>query len=850
MFGEESVRADQERRARQAQYAADLRKQMEDNESSRNKAFQSSASRHILNLNSNSNQPLPRNTSWAPSQYLGLPTSDETSIQNLNENTAPYSSRPSFNVKQIAEDQIRASSVTDDTSLTTYSKSNNNNNYSNYNNNNNGSNNYNNNSNYNFKIQSQIQSLKSSIERIMSVEIPMRMKSSDEAISSLNSKLENALQLSRDSNQAFRDKLAELSFNYNQVNQKYLDHSEKLRSAVSELRNDFSRNNETSNSRFASIESRLDSIESSIRSISNKQQQIERSLAEQNSALTNAISSAEKNANISDQNIMNQLETLNRETISTFSQVNQAIESSTVGLNESITLLAKDVRESFKIIRTETENEISQLKAQNENSFNEIGKNFSSFQTEVVSTFTTFREIMNSGLETLQDAYATESKARNDSDQILSSNQKDIVVKFTDQCDSIQKTIEKVESSISPTVDQICNSYFLKWKNELSTFINGTLNSIEGLQTKINENEQKFTEFTSLQAKTNNDVLEQLSIESQAKEQMNAEISGIKNQVDEEINKTDNKFKQNDKKIGQIDNKFKKNDKKIVQIDKKFKQNDEKLVQIDTQFKQNNEKFGQIDNRLEQNDEKIGKIDNRLQQNDEIVGHINDKIGQHDTKIGEANDKIVQIDEKLVQFDGRIDQTDNKISQTDEKLGQMDENYQSRLSGIDQEITENIKKKIATLEAQAGTTQATTTINERLDTAIDQIEKLTTKIPSDLTDRLSQVETISSNQSALNQRIAQIETAMKSGKSTKKSLTKPQSPNSDNGQNDFQKMGKAFFNGINDFNSNGSPNSSPPSTPRANKSDEDNNAQNSKKPREPSGNSSSGSRSKKKNDSK
>ncbi|KAK8897213.1 hypothetical protein M9Y10_015148 [Tritrichomonas musculus] len=822
MFGEESVRADQERRARQAQYAADLRKQMEDNESSRNKAFQSSASRHILNLNSNSNQPLPRNTSWAPSQYLGLPTSDETSIQNLNENTAPYSSRPSFNVKQIAEDQIRASSVTDDTSLTTYSKSNNNNNYSNYNNNNNGSNNYNNNSNYNFKIQSQIQSLKSSIERIMSVEIPMRMKSSDEAISSLNSKLENALQLSRDSNQAFRDKLAELSFNYNQVNQKYLDHSEKLRSAVSELRNDFSRNNETSNSRFASIESRLDSIESSIRSISNKQQQIERSLAEQNSALTNAISSAEKNANISDQNIMNQLETLNRETISTFSQVNQAIESSTVGLNESITSLAKDVRESFKIIRTETENEISQLKAQNENSFNEIGKNFSSFQTEVVSTFTTFREIMNSGLETLQDAYTTESKARNDSDQILSSNQKDIVVKFTDQCDSIQKTIEKVESSISPTVDQICNSYFLKWKNELSTFINGTLNSIEGLQTKINENEQKFTEFTSLQAKTNNDVLEQLSIESQAKEQMNAEISGIKNQVDEEINKTDNKFKQNDKKIGQIDNKFKKNDKKIVQIDKKFKQNDEK----------------------------IGKIDNRLQQNDEIVGHINDKIGQHDTKIGEANDKIVQIDEKLVQFDGRIDQTGNKISQTDEKLGQMDENYQSRLSGIDQEITENIKKKIATLEAQAGTTQATTTINERLDTAIDQIEKLTTKIPSDLTDRLSQVETISSNQSALNQRIAQIETAMKSGKSTKKSLTKPQSPNSDNGQNDFQKMGKAFFNGINDFNSNGSPNSSPPSTPRANKSDEDNNAQNSKKPREPSGNSSSGSRSKKKNDSK
>ena len=81
MFGAESEQAEKERAERQAKYAEDLRKQIEENEGFKNKRFQSSASNQILNLN----QISPRNQSWAPSQYMSK-SSFSDNDQNLLKN--------------------------------------------------------------------------------------------------------------------------------------------------------------------------------------------------------------------------------------------------------------------------------------------------------------------------------------------------------------------------------------------------------------------------------------------------------------------------------------------------------------------------------------------------------------------------------------------------------------------------------------------------------------------------------------------------------------------------------------------------------------------------------------------
>ncbi|OHT17627.1 hypothetical protein TRFO_00895 [Tritrichomonas foetus] len=494
MFGMESAKSEQERLARQAQYAAELKKQIEENENSRKQSFQASASNHILQLN----QLSPRNPSWAPSQYL-QPSQSESGkassprqYENLQDTYDNSSPRPSFGIKQIAENTSNHSiSPANNFSQNNQQQSQQ--------------------SNYNPKVQAQIQSLQNSIDRIMTVEIPMRVKPNEEAISNLSSKLESLANQNRETSQSIRDKLTELTFNYNTVNQKSADHSERLRSTVSDLRNEVSRSNDATNSHLTQVDSRLDQLEASIRSIAAKQQQIEQALADQNAILTNAISTVQKNANIADNNIMSQLETLNKETISTFSQVNQTLQATTAGLNESIASLANDARESFKIIRNEHETDVVLMKQQLETTTSDISQSFSALQNEVVQTFSTFRGILNDNVNSVQDALAVESKSRAEADKQLSNNQKELAISLSGHLASLSKHLDKVEKNVQPTIDTVCNTYFSKWKGDLNQFISASLKSIEECKIRIEENERKFTEYAALSSKAHGELAEQFT---------------------------------------------------------------------------------------------------------------------------------------------------------------------------------------------------------------------------------------------------------------------------------------------------------------------------------------------------
>lgn len=695
MFGAESAQAERERLARQSQYAADLRRQMEDKENQRRQAFQSSATNHILQINNRSFAS--RNDSWAPSQYLkyqDTPSfnnqekdSQDTSYTINNNNTHQQPTQhPSFGIKNIAEEQVQQRQPSNYDSAS-----------------------YQNNNNNNLqKIESQIQSLQNSVDRIISVEIPLRTKPSEEAITTLNSKLDGSINNNRETNQAIRDKLAELSFNYNQVNQKYLDQNEKLRSSVSELRTEVSRGNESTNARIAAVESRLETIESSIRSISNKQLQIERALNEQSSILSNSINDVQNNSNNSDRSIMNQLETLNKETISTFSQVNQSLQTATMNLNESITNLANDVRESFKIIRNEHDSDISSVKVQLDSATNEISESFSALQNEVVSTFNTFKGILKENITTVQDAIADESKARNESDQILAQNQKELSNGVSSQINILQENIEKVDNNVQPTVDRVCGNYFSQWKNELALYVNSSLKSIESLQSRLDESEKKSND-------------QQLLIDDNIKR----------------LSQNEQRIDSSDQKDTQLQNRIDDFYKAFIEFRSKSENSDHKLLAEFTKIDQFNTLVSEVNKRFAVDENEITKLKALMNENAQSL-----------------KDSVEIFNANSVKFEKKFKKNKEKVLSITEKLNENE---------INKNEVDLMKASLIKLNDRFGTSTIDIPVCPRLDKLEEKMSKIKKKIPQNLGNRLGQIEISSANNQIINERLIRLETLLLNG---------------------------------------------------------------------------------------
>ena len=366
MFGAESEQAEKERAERQAKYAEDLRKQIEENEGFKNKRFQSSASNQILNLN----QISPRNQSWAPSQYMSKSSfsdNDQNLLKNDEINNDHYHNNYYFdnsNDDHYLNIEVKSPRTLYDTRKTNEIKE-----------------------AFSFKIKNleqQVQNLENTITRLLNIDLPMKIKPNEDAISVLNAKVEGFINKNTENNQSIRDKLVELNFKYSQVIQQSNDNNERLRTTSNDIRAEISRSNDAANSHFMSVDSKLEKIELSIKTIVSKQKQIEQAIADQSHLLSNSISKVQKNANIEQRKIKEQIEALHNETLCTFEQVNQVMQNSTIGLNESIVSLSDETQKSLQIIKDKNEKDYSLLKQQLETTSLGINQSFSTFQNDIL----------------------------------------------------------------------------------------------------------------------------------------------------------------------------------------------------------------------------------------------------------------------------------------------------------------------------------------------------------------------------------------------------------------------------------------------------------------------------------
>jgi ABC-type transporter Mla subunit MlaD len=269
------------------------------------------------------------------------------------------------------------------------------------------------------KFKSQINDIRYTLDRLITVDIPMRVKPCEDAISNLISKVDQSSNSNREVIQALRDKYSELAMSFNGVQQKMTDQNDRSRHALSEIRAEMTKLGDSCVARVNQSDSRLSQLEENMRSLMQRQQKFEDHVHEQISQISSVFATFHNNSTAAHQHIMGQLESMNRQTVSTFTQMSQSMQQTTNAVQESLAGFSKEIRESFAVIRSETDAEIERLNQQFEGATAQIDTVFTAFQGEVVSTFSALKTMIEANAKTFEGCLANEQKIRRADDEKL-----------------------------------------------------------------------------------------------------------------------------------------------------------------------------------------------------------------------------------------------------------------------------------------------------------------------------------------------------------------------------------------------------------------------------------------------
>jgi uncharacterized phage infection (PIP) family protein YhgE len=341
-------------------------------------------------------------------------------------------------------------------------------------------------------LKERIKQIEGSIQKLISMDLPMRLKPYDDAFSVLQSKLDSTAHVNREALQTFRDKLTEVSFSANGCAQKLTDQADRNRVVFAELKAESGKTRDVCDvmaNRVGQHESRFGQIEEQIRGVSQRQQALEQSINEQFAQIARVLAQFQRNSTTANAHIMGQLDSMNRETVATFGRMKDAMQENAVALNDAVAGLAKEARDGFVVVRNETDSEIAGLRQQIEASHTNVGEVIIALQGEVVETFTAFRSVLDSSVRSLQQGFDGEVAVRRENEQRLVDATKGLA----SQLAGVSNQVHLVEASVQQRVDQICENYGEKWKRELALCLRDAVESVTDCRQRLRTAEERVS---------------------------------------------------------------------------------------------------------------------------------------------------------------------------------------------------------------------------------------------------------------------------------------------------------------------------------------------------------------------
>ncbi|OHT12996.1 hypothetical protein TRFO_16958 [Tritrichomonas foetus] len=343
----------------------------------------------------------------------------------------------------------------------------------------------------------------------------MKMKPYYEQVNQISNKVENSITSNQNSISSLRDKINEITLNISSINQKCADNNDKIAQEIGNLRQETNRNNDVIQNRIQTIETGISQFQDAISTLLRRQQQFEQIVADQISQLSNKINIVSKISSDSDLHIMQQMEGLNRQTVATFTQMGQQIQSVSNALEESFSTFAGETKKSFEIVRNEAEESINHVESVVTQNSLEISNALKTIQGEVVDTIGAIANYSKTSTNAIQNAVVADHTNRKRNEQRIQDAYNTFTVSIAEQISNSARNVEKLENNQRVFVEQQCASYLATWKSDLSSFLKDVSSTVGECQKKSSEIEKKLNEYVVSVGKRQDEILDLVNQKSQ-----------------------------------------------------------------------------------------------------------------------------------------------------------------------------------------------------------------------------------------------------------------------------------------------------------------------------------------------
>lgn len=356
-----------------------------------------------------------------------------------------------------------------------------------------------------------MQKINYAIDRALNIEIPSRLKPVNETLSSMNMKIETSLSTTREQISSMKDKFNEINFNITNINNKAVENNQRIQNALNDIRKEYALTrefNEATAVRVQQLESRYSVLDDTLRSIQQRQQIMEKSLSDQMAHVSNSIAQVSRDYGESDAQIMQNVEQLNRQSIQTFSHMQQDIQTVAAALSESVNNLSLEARSSFEVVRSENDNAINALKSAYEQNAIDTQQAFNAIQEEVVSTFASVHGLVENTVNSITQVVSNESSNRRQNEMKMLESYDVFTVQIAGQLANNTKAIDRIEANVRTNVETLCASFLSSWKNDLSAFLKEVSTSIGECQSRVSLVETKLADYVISVGKRQDEIME------------------------------------------------------------------------------------------------------------------------------------------------------------------------------------------------------------------------------------------------------------------------------------------------------------------------------------------------------
>jgi len=366
-----------------------------------------------------------------------------------------------------------------------------------------------------------LQSLRTSIERIVVADIPNSIKPVEDDISRVRQKFDKFSSEAQTKIQFLNDKLAETSSSISQVLSRYDDLSSFARGSVSEIETELKRQRETldsSSQRLSSLESGLSQIDDILKSLRNEISTLSRAFSEKISQFQNesissfaatasSLSSAIKaETGLRQQTmaqIQKQISDVNRNMTDIITKMVSFLTTTKNQYQTALMSLSKASKDGVISCNTSSSEGFAQISSRLDQFVNDSNSQFSTLENDVSSTIQALKNHVVTAKEGLESALMAVSQSR-----VL--GEQEIINKYDELKSSITQRLKQQAEFMEMAAQSAVQSVMSELEKNVG-IIKAQLTEVRGQIERISRLETRISQISASAEQTRNQLVDQIN---------------------------------------------------------------------------------------------------------------------------------------------------------------------------------------------------------------------------------------------------------------------------------------------------------------------------------------------------